>query len=124
MNRSYSKIRHIQEANIRLEKRLLSEEPLSLVPDVNTGNSQTNMNPIDSASILMKWNKKDTIGLTKFLMDTKRGSVKSKVDKLQSIYDQDSNDDVKLKELGNIIYRDNELLSKIKEFADKNHLIY
>lgn len=27
MNRSYSKIRHIQEANDRLEKRLLSEQP-------------------------------------------------------------------------------------------------
>jgi hypothetical protein len=27
MNRSYSKIRHIQEANARLEKRLLSEQP-------------------------------------------------------------------------------------------------
>jgi len=26
MNRSYSKIRHIQEANIRLEKRILSEQ--------------------------------------------------------------------------------------------------
>jgi len=26
MNRSYSKIRHIQEANSRLEKRLLSEQ--------------------------------------------------------------------------------------------------
>ena len=26
MNRSYSKIRHIQEANVRLEKRLLSEQ--------------------------------------------------------------------------------------------------
>jgi len=28
MNRSYSKIRHIQEANVRLEKRMLSEQPV------------------------------------------------------------------------------------------------
>ena len=37
MNRSYSKIRHIQEANIRLEKRLLQEEPASPVtPDMQS----------------------------------------------------------------------------------------
>jgi hypothetical protein len=35
MNRSYSKIRHIQESNSRLEKRLLGEQPTSQ-PTQNT----------------------------------------------------------------------------------------
>ena len=34
MNRSFSKIRHIQEANLRLEKRLMSEQ---VTPPVTTG---------------------------------------------------------------------------------------
>jgi hypothetical protein len=34
MNRSYSKIRHIQEANQRLEKRLISEQTKSEDPDL------------------------------------------------------------------------------------------
>jgi hypothetical protein len=29
MNRSYSKIRHIQESNLRLEKRFINEDSLS-----------------------------------------------------------------------------------------------
>jgi len=57
-------------------------------------------------------------------MDTKRGNIKSKVEELKKVYDQDSNDDMKLKNLGNIISRDNELLDKIREFADKNNLVY
>lgn len=34
MNRSFSKIRHIQEANLRLEKRLMSEQ---VTPPATTG---------------------------------------------------------------------------------------
>lgn len=34
MNRSYSKIRHIQEANYRLEKRLLSEQQTTQDPNI------------------------------------------------------------------------------------------
>lgn len=34
MNRSYSKIRHIQEANYRLEKRLLSEQQTTQNPNI------------------------------------------------------------------------------------------
>jgi len=124
MNRSYSKIRHIQEANKNLEKRLLKEHPTSFIPDVEVEDSKRNINPTDAATILMKWNNKDTVGLTKFLMDTKRGNIKSKVEELKKVYDQDSNDDMKLKNLGNIISRDNELLDKIREFADKNNLVY
>ena len=33
MNRSYSKIRHIQESNIRLEKRLLMEQTTGATPN-------------------------------------------------------------------------------------------
>lgn len=124
MNKSYSKIRHIQEANIRLEKRLLGEQPTANIHDVDSTDSPTNMNPTDGATLLMKWNKKDPIGLTKFLTDTKRVNIKSKVEKLQTVYDNDTNDDVTLKELANLISRDIELENRIKEFADKNHLYY
>jgi hypothetical protein len=35
MNRSYSKIRHIQEVNQRLEKRLLKEDESQIIDTVN-----------------------------------------------------------------------------------------
>jgi hypothetical protein len=37
MNRSYSKIRHIQEANIRLEKRIIIEKELTNIPQNHRG---------------------------------------------------------------------------------------
>ena len=33
MNRSYSKIRHIQESNVRLEKRLINEQTTGATPN-------------------------------------------------------------------------------------------
>ena len=41
MNRSYSKIRHIQESNLRLEKRLLSEQDDSFFEKINVGEINT-----------------------------------------------------------------------------------
>jgi hypothetical protein len=47
MNRSYSKIRHIQEANVRLEKRMLSEQPVDTYDPVlkRLGNSSQENTP-------------------------------------------------------------------------------
>ena len=39
MNRSYSKIRHMQESNLRLEGRLLSEQVPGVSPAPTTGKS-------------------------------------------------------------------------------------
>lgn len=39
MNRSYSKIRHMQESNLRLEGRLLSEQVPNVSPAPRTGQS-------------------------------------------------------------------------------------
>ena len=39
MNRSYSKIRHMQESNLRLEGRLLSEQVPGVSPAPTTGQS-------------------------------------------------------------------------------------
>ena len=54
MNRSYSKIRHIQEANSRLEKRMLSEQ---VNPPVTSGTTSqptkqqpTSQNPLCNSS--------------------------------------------------------------------------
>ena len=107
MNRSYSKIRHIQESNMKLEKRLLSEQ---------SPESSTQINPQDAATMLLNWDKKDSIGLTKFLTDTKRGNIKSKVEKIKSSYANDMNDDETLKQLGNEIVKDKELLSKVEQY--------
>jgi hypothetical protein len=121
MNRSYSKIRHIQDANINLEKRMLKEQTSD---PINSSESVKEINPTDAATIVMKWNDMDTIGLTKFLIDSKRGSIKIKVDELKNIYSQNTNDDAKLKELGNLIVKDDDFMNKIKEFANKNNLSY
>ena len=37
MNRSYSKIRHIQESNIRLEKRMIQEQDNEVTPEMIIG---------------------------------------------------------------------------------------
>ena len=43
MNRSFSKIRHIQEANIRLEKRILNEDTQSTTgTTINSTNTESN----------------------------------------------------------------------------------
>ena len=75
MNKSYSKIRHIQEANQRLEKRLMSEQtqttvtqtgenpgmktkinpPMSKAMPSTSGNTPTITNPFKNPSLLEKF---------------------------------------------------------------------
>lgn len=51
MNRSYSKIRHIQEANQRLEKRLLKEDEEQIVDTVNSELSQIGEEPVSTEDV-------------------------------------------------------------------------
>jgi hypothetical protein len=51
MNRSYSKIRHIQEANIRLEKRLLKEDESQIIDTINTELSTVGEEPVSSEDV-------------------------------------------------------------------------
>jgi hypothetical protein len=58
MNRSFSKIRHIQEANQRLEKRLMSEQVEQSGLTTTTGSTNTNQsfkNPFKDQSLLNKF---------------------------------------------------------------------
>lgn len=50
MNRSYSKIRHIQESNLRLEKRFLSEQSTTTATTATTTTTTINPNNSGSAS--------------------------------------------------------------------------
>jgi uncharacterized membrane protein len=51
MNRSYSKIRHIQEANIRLEKRLLKEDESQVLDVINNELSTIGEEPVSTEDI-------------------------------------------------------------------------
>jgi len=58
MNRSYSKIRHIQEANQRLEKRLMNEQVQQSGLTTTTGSTNTDQsfkNPFKDQSLLNKY---------------------------------------------------------------------
>jgi hypothetical protein len=58
MNRSFSKIRHIQEANQRLEKRLMSEQVEQSGLTTTTGSTNTDQsfkNPFKDQSLLNKF---------------------------------------------------------------------
>jgi hypothetical protein len=58
MNRSFSKIRHIQEANQRLEKRLMSEQVEQSGLTTTTGSTNTDQsfkNPFKDQSLLNKY---------------------------------------------------------------------
>jgi hypothetical protein len=97
MNRSYSKIRHIQESNLRLEKRMLSEQ---VNPPATSGTTEqpakqqpTSQNPLCNSStgtggtgtktpyMVCVW--KDQFATYIKLTDTAKGTT------LASVYDQD-----------------------------------
>ena len=51
MNRSYSKIRHIQESNQRLEKRLLKEDESQMIGMVNNELSSVGEEPVSPEDV-------------------------------------------------------------------------
>ena len=51
MNRSYSKIRHIQESNQRLEKRLLKEDESQMIGMVNNELASVGEEPVSPEDV-------------------------------------------------------------------------
>ena len=87
MNTSYSKIRHIQEANQRLEKRLLKEDESQIIDTVNNELSSVGEEPVSSEDIHFALN--DCPLETPPNMDKKQETilqqVKGEINKLTSV---------------------------------------
>ena len=89
MNRSYSKIRHIQESNNRLEKRLLKEDESQMIGMVNNELSSVGEEPVSPEDVEFALN--DCPLETPPNVDEKHETilqqVKGEIDKLTSISD-------------------------------------
>ena len=89
MNRSYSKIRHIQESNQRLEKRLLKEDESQMIGMVNDELSSVGEEPVSPEDIEFALN--DCPLETPPNMDEEKETIlqkiKGEIDKLTSVKD-------------------------------------
>lgn len=87
MNRSFSKIRHIQEANRRLEKRLLKEDEFQIVDTVNDELSQVGEEPVSTEDIHFALNDCpiETPPNAKDEDKTMLQKIKAEIDKITSI---------------------------------------
>lgn len=103
MNRSYSKIRHIQEANISLEKRMLKEQsptppnpvppapnpapptPPSPNPQIQTGTSVNTKTQLVGKTITFYTNEQDAINASKSGQNnpSSKGSVIGKITRVE-----------------------------------------
>lgn len=87
MNRSYSKIRHIQESNQRLEKRLLKEDESQIINTVNNELASVGEEPVSSEDIHFALN--DCPVETPPNLDNKQETilqqVKGEINKLTSV---------------------------------------
>ena len=87
MNRSYSKIRHIQESNQRLEKRLLKEDESQMIGMVNNELSSVGEEPVSPEDVEFALN--DCPVETPPNIDVKQETVlqqaKNEIDKMTSI---------------------------------------
>ena len=61
MNRSYSKIRHIQESNERLEKRLISEQSSNIPNVISKGKVAEVINSVKSSMTRDMWRDADDL---------------------------------------------------------------
>ena len=89
MNRSYSKIRHIQEVNQRLEKRLLKEDESQIIDTVNNELSSVGEEPVSSEDVHFALN--DCPLETPPNVDEEKKAmlqkIKGEIDKLTSVKD-------------------------------------
>jgi len=87
MNRSYSKIRHIQEANQRLERRILKEDESQIINTVNNELASVGEEPVSSEDIHFALN--DCPVETPPNLDNKQETilqqVKGEINKLTSV---------------------------------------
>lgn len=89
MNRSFSKIRHIQEANIRLEKRLLKEDESQIVDTVNDELLSVGEEPVSTEDVHFALNDcpLETPPNADAEQKTMLQKIKSEIDKLTSAKD-------------------------------------
>ena len=89
MNRSYSKIRHIQEVNQRLEKRLLKEDESQIIDTVNNELSSVGEEPVSSEDVHFALNDcpLETPPNVDEEKKTMLQKIKGEIDKLTSVKD-------------------------------------
>lgn len=87
MNRSFSKIRHIQEANRRLEERLLKEDESQIIDTVNTELSTVGEEPVSSEDLHFALNDcpLETPPNVEDKDKTMLQKIKTEIDKISSI---------------------------------------
>jgi hypothetical protein len=89
MNRSYSKIRHIQESNSRLEKRLLKEDESQMIGMVNNELSSVGEEPVSPEDVEFALNDcpLETPPNVDEEKKTMLQKIKGEIDKLTSVKD-------------------------------------
>ena len=89
MNRSDSKIRHIQEVNQRLEKRLLKEDESQIIDTVNNELSSVGEEPVSSEDVHFALNDcpLETPPNVDEEKKTMLQKIKGEIDKLTSVKD-------------------------------------
>ena len=89
MNRSYSKIRHIQESNQRLEKRLLKEDESQMIGMVNNELSSVGEEPVSPEDVEFALNDcpLETPPNVDEEKKTMLQKIKGEIDKLTSVKD-------------------------------------
>jgi hypothetical protein len=132
MNKSYSKIRHIQEANKMLEKRLLSEVEDNDTSDDSPSPEELKIITVDPQKDLYRVLGKDLIELYKiskktpeFVKYITENGYKRLPRRINRIYDESRGrssayDDNQLIWLGKKYWKDAELRNKVDELKKTN----
>jgi hypothetical protein len=118
MNKSFSKIRHIQESNKMLEKRLLESE-------------ETELRPIDDeytlgTAIAQCYNDSRSGEETEKLIESKGNSNKAKrlIEKIKKLFGQRSDFGDNPKKLGEMYFNDKSFVRSIQEICKKYKIPY
>jgi hypothetical protein len=132
MNKSYSKIRHIQEANLRLEKRVITEVEDNDMSDDSPSPEELKIITVDPQKDLYRTLGRDLIELYKiskktpeFVKYVTENGYKRLQKRIDRIYDESRGrssayDDNKLVWLGKKYWKDMELRNKVEELKKTN----
>jgi hypothetical protein len=132
MNKSYSKIRHIQEANKRLEKRVITEVEDNDMSDDSPSPKELEIISVDPQKDLYRTLGKDLIELYKISKKTDEfakyvteNGYKRLPRRINKIYDESRGrssayDDNKLIWLGKKYWKDMDLRNKVEELKKTN----
>jgi hypothetical protein len=118
MNKSFSKIRHIQESNKMLEKRLLESE-------------ETEFKPIDDSTtlgnaIVQCYSDNRARMETEELIESRRNSrrAKSLIEEIQDLYLNMSAFGKQPEKLGDMYFDDKDFVRSIQEICNKYNIPY